>query len=74
MLQVFCSCHATSAVCLNTWQGVSMGVHWEQGKSELGTDSMVVSGHFLAGVEMCPELQKQLGVWASLGIQFLIMQ
>ena len=50
-----------------------MGVHQEQGKSELGTDSVVVTGHFLAGVEMCPELQKQLRVWASLAIQFPIL-
>lgn len=50
-----------------------MGVHRQQGKSELGTDSLVGTGHFLAGVEMCPELQKQLRVWAALTIQFLIL-
>ena len=73
MLQVLCSCHTKSAVCLNTQGGAAMGVHQEQGKSELGTDSVVVTGHFLAGVEMCPELQKQLRVWASLAIQFPIL-
>lgn len=38
-----------------------MGVHRDQGKSELVTDSVVVTAHFLAGAEMCPELQKQSG-------------
>lgn len=42
-----------------------MGVHREQGKSELGTDPTVLTGHFLAGVEMGPELQKQT---ESLGV------
>lgn len=51
MLQVLWSCHTTSTVCLNA----SAGWHREQGKGELGTNSVVVAGCFLAGVEMCPE-------------------
>lgn len=74
MLQVLCSCHTTSAVCLNARGGeASMGAHREQGNRELGTDSMVVTGHFLADVEMGPELQKQLKVWVSLTIQCLFL-
>lgn len=50
-----------------------MGAHREQGNRELGTDSMVVTGHFLADVETGPELQKQLKVWVSLTIQCLFL-
>lgn len=48
----------------------AMGVHWEQGKKELLTCSVVVTGHFLTGGKMCSELQTQLRV---ISVSYFVM-